>query len=75
MGKASYKRLVRNCEFYLNNGETPLDCIERLQREKHEFMNALAAEIRRSEGLLRGEFICQRCGIRMDAEMIPDSDF
>ena len=49
--------------------------VEGLSKERAECYGTIGALVQERDRLLRGEFICKRCGLRKDSEQSTDHEF
>ena len=65
------ERLMKRCQIGVG-GRNALDTAHDIMSECYGTLGALLHE---RDGLLRGEYICKRCGLRKDSERSTDHDF
>lgn len=65
------EKLMKRCQIGFR-GRNALDDAHNLLAECYGTIGALVQE---RDRLLRGEFICQRCGIRKDSDRSTDHEF
>jgi len=65
------EKVMKRCQIGFG-GRNALDDAHNLLAECYGTIGALVQE---RDRLLRGEFICQRCGIRKDSERSTDHEF
>mgnify|MGYP000856247808 FL=1 len=65
------ERLMKRCQIGVG-GRGALDVAHDIMAECYGTMGALVQE---RDRLLRGEYICKRCGLRKDSERSTNHDF
>ena len=65
------ERLMKRCQIGVG-GRNALDTAHDIMAECYGTLGALVQE---RDRLLRGEYICQRCGLRKDSERSTDHEF
>ncbi len=65
------ERLMKRCQIGVG-GRNALDTAHDIMAECYGTIGALVQE---RDRLLRGEFICQRCGLRKDSERNTNHEF
>ena len=65
------ERLMKRCQIGVS-GRVALDTAHDIMAECY---GALGALVQERERLLRGEYICKRCGLRKDSERSTNHDF
>lgn len=65
------KRLMKRCQIGAG-GRNALDTAHDIMAECYGTLGALVQE---RDRLLRGEYICKRCGLRKDSERSTNHDF
>lgn len=65
------ERLMRRCQIGVG-GRNALDTAHNIMAECYGTLGALVQE---RDRLLRGEYICKRCGLRKDSERSTNHDF
>lgn len=68
---AEAEKLMKRCQIGVG-GRGALDTAHDIMAECYGTIGALVQE---RDRLLRGEFICQRCGLRKDIERSTDHEF
>jgi hypothetical protein len=72
ISEADAQRLVRQCQVGVPRGPEAYDRLHGLLAQCYGTIGSLLQE---REKLLRGEFICTRCGLRKDAEHGTECEF
>ena len=65
------ERLMKRCQIGVG-GRNALDTAHDIMAECYSTLGALVQE---RDRLLRGEYICKRCGLRKDSERSTNHDF
>jgi hypothetical protein len=65
------ERLMKRCQIGVG-GRNALDTAHDIMAECYGMLGALVQE---RDRLLRGEYICKRCGLRKDSERSTNHDF
>jgi len=65
------ERLMKRCQIGVG-GRNAIDTAHDIMAECYGTLGALVQE---RDGLLRGEYICKRCGLRKDSERSTNHDF
>ena len=65
------ERLMKRCQIGVG-GRNALDTAHDIMAECYGTLGALVQE---RDSLLRGEYICKRCGLRKDSERSTNHDF